>query len=540
MDASPARLFTAFLVACLAPALAGGAPAPPAGPSARPGETPSFREFVRVVDRPWQRIGLTVTVIDRRGRPVRGLGRDDFHLLEDDRPVAIADFGVEGARTDRPLSVAVLLDFSESMRAQVKKVREAALALLRSLRLQDEIMVAKFNDELTVLQTFTGERQGPERTLEYIGRAWGGTALFRSVEQTLKDLRERPGRKVILVVSDGLDNDVARDQNVLQSLYLQDLLRLCLRTGTVVYGVRPGMAATSWLPFEGFVEESGGRLLYTGGDLERLFERLGEEFLSQYYLAYDIDPKIKEGKRRRIRVEVGRPDVVVKAIGGYFTPRSHLKTLLADLEDEDPSMRGDAAYELGFTGEAEAVRALATALGDRDAKVRRLAAEGLGRLGDESALPALVEALGDRDGPVREAAGGSLLLFGPAAAGPLAEALRREEGRRKTTPRMSEAADLLGRLGDERAIGPLAALLAGGPPDGRVAAARALGSLGLTGGIPALRAALSDADPPVRGAALRSIVAIAGREARPVVEDYLTRETDPELRRAAAAALASP
>src|SRR6185295_11952743 len=240
-------------------ALAGLASAAP-GVAAEPAAPapPAFREYVRVQERPYLRVGLTVTVVDRQGRPVRGLSRDDFRILEDGVAMDLADFGLEGERRDRPLSVAVLLDLSESMTGQVKRVREAAQALLAGLRPADEIMVARFNDQMTVLQKFTSDLGDPSKTLGRIGSARGGTALFRSIEETLKDLRERPGRKVILVVSDGLDADVARSGSVNQSLYLQDLLRLCFRSQTVVYGIRPGMSATSWLPFEGFVEETGG------------------------------------------------------------------------------------------------------------------------------------------------------------------------------------------------------------------------------------------------------------------------------------------
>ncbi len=527
-------ILSAGLALCAAAVPPWGGPSPASGAGG-----PAYREFVRVVDRPWQRIGLTVTVTDRQGKPVRGLGRGEFRVFEDEAPVDLADFGSEGSRGDRPLSVAVLLDLSQSMRAQVNRVKEAAQALLRGLRPGDEIMVAKFNDQLTVLQGFTGDPAAPESTLADVGQAWGGTALFRSIEQTLKDLRERPGRKVILVVSDGLDNDVARDQHVLMSLYLQDLLRLCLRTQTTVYGIRPGMAATSWLPFEGFVEETGGRLLYTGGDLERLFARLGEEFLSQYYLAYDIDPKTKEGKRRRIRVEVTREDVVVRAMGGYFTPRSHLKTLLGDLLDDDADLRADAAYELGFVPGPEASRALLRALDDGEERVRRLAVESLARLGETPAVPRLVALLGDAAESVRAAAGGALLMFGTAAAPALASEVAQGADHRKARPRLLAAATLLGRVGDERAIEPLVALLGQGPVAARVVAARSLGELGLSQGIPPLRSALADPAPEVRGAALRSIVAIAGTAARAVVEDYMERETDPALRAAARAALES-
>jgi VWFA-related protein len=504
---------------------------------ARSGTDSSVREFVRVVDRAFVRVGLSITVTDRRGQPVRGLGQDDFRLFEDDRDMALQDFGPEGTRADRPLSVAILLDLSKSMGSQIKRVKEAARALLEGLREGDEVMVAKFNEQLTILLPFTGDPDEPARSIKNLGRARGGTAIFRAVGETLRDLRGRKGRKVILVVSDGLDNDVARDQHVLQSLYLQDLLRLCFRTETVVYGIRPGMSSVSWLPFEGFVEETGGSLLYTGGDLERLFRRLGEQFLSQYYLAYDIDPNEREGRRRTIRVEVDRPGVMVKAMRGYTTPPSHLETLLADLRDEDVELRADAAYELGFVGDDRAARKLRLALRDEAADVRGLAIEALVRLEASEAIPDIAGRLGDPASEVRDAADSALIRFGPLAVPHLLDRVERGQRRRRARPTLVGAVSVLGRVGDDRALPPLSAMLERGPANARPAAARALGNLGLSGGILALRAALAEGSAEVRLAALRSIVAIAGGAARPVVEDYITRETNPSLRAAARALL---
>jgi len=516
----------AFLAGFLA---AGAAAAPPSGRA--------VQEHVRVIDRPWQRVGLSVTVSDRKGRPLPHLSRDEFRVLENGVAVELADFGPEGGRSDRPLSVAVLLDLSESMGSQVRRVREAAQSLLSQLRPGDEILVAKFNDQVTVLQPFTGRIEDPDRTLDRIGRAWGGTAIFRAVEQTLKDVRDRPGRKVILVVSDGFDNDIDREQPVLQSLFLQDLLRLCFRTQTTVYGIRPGMGATSWLPFEGFVDQTGGRLMYTGGDLPGLFARLGEEFLSQYYLAYDIDPKAGEGKWRRIEVEVMRPGVVVRSMRGYFTPRGHVDTLLRDLADRDDRVRADAAYDLGFTDDPRVAEALRVALSDKSPEVGRQSVEALARLREASAIPDLLDRLGDAESPVREAAMAALEAFGTLSVPALSEAVVEGVGRRRPAGRVPIAAALLGRVGDDRAIEPLARLLRDAPPDCRAAAARALGDLGLGLGIPALRAALEDPEPGVRLAAIRSIAVIGGALARPIIEDHLAREQDAQVRAAAAAAL---
>jgi VWFA-related protein len=528
MKAPPARRLPR--IACLAGLLALGAT------SAPPSRVP-IQEHVRVVDRPWQRVGLSVTISDRKGRPLADLSRDEVRVMENGVPVALEDFGLEGGRRDRPLSVAVLLDLSGSMGRQVRRVREAARALLSQLRPGDEVMVAKFNDQLTVLQPFTGRPEDLGRSLESIGRAWGGTAIFQAVGRTLHDVRDRAGRKIILIVSDGLDNDIDREQPVLQSLFLQDLLRSCLRTETTVYGVRPGLGSTSWLPFEGFVDQTGGRLLYTGGDLPGLFARLGEEFLSQYYLAFDIDPKAGEGRWRRLKVEVTRPGAVVRAMRGYFTPRGHLETLLRELDDQDDDVRADAAYDLGFTGEPEAGEGLSTALADKAPEVRRQAIASLARLGEASALPGLVDRLGDAEAAVRGAAEEAIESFGSQAIPGLSEAILTGVGRRRPTRRVILAAGLLGRLGDERGIDPLSRLLQDAPPETRAAAARALGDLGQGLGIPPLRSALEDEDPGVRVAALRSIAGFGGALARPILQDLLARETDPGVRAAAAAAL---
>ncbi len=522
------RVFSCFLATVLA--------AVADLPAAVPADT--FREYVRVVERPYLRVDLTVTVVDRQGRPVHGLSRDDFKVFEDGVEMDLADFGREADRHDRPLSVAVLLDLSQSMAGQVKQVREAAQALLASLRPADEIMVARFNDQLTVLQKFTSDPVEPGKTLGKIGPARGGTALFRSIEETLKDLRERRGRKVILVVSDGLDLDVGRGGSVHQSLYLQDLLLLCFRSQTVVYGIRPGISASSWLPFEGFVEETGGRLLFTGRDLAGLFARLGEEILSQYHLAYDIDPRLAGKRRRRIRVLVRRPDVEVRTVRGFSARRGRLEALLRDLGDDEAEVRADAVFELGFVPDPRSLPALQAAAADRNEQVRRLAALSLGRLGEEAALRTLVERLGDAAPGVRAAAAGALELFGARAVPDLTvEVARQLSGPPSADPGMVDMVRILGRIGDDRALDPLAAVLREGAAGAQLAAAEALGALGLTGGIPALRAALADPAPEVRLASVRSIVAIAGPAARQVIEAFIAAEADPGLKDAARALL---
>src|SRR6187551_3774828 len=70
-------------VMLLTAASAAQAPAPP--PRTSQDSTPTFRSGVQYVD-------VDVTVVDRKGRPVRGLGRDDFEVYEDGVPQAVDSF----------------------------------------------------------------------------------------------------------------------------------------------------------------------------------------------------------------------------------------------------------------------------------------------------------------------------------------------------------------------------------------------------------------------------------------------------------------
>jgi len=523
-----------MLVPIIALVLAWGPPSRGAAAGVAPAPAALPMDYVRVVDRPWQRVSITVTVTDRQGHAVRGLTAGDFLVTDGGQAVELADFGPEDGRRDRPLSVAVLLDLSASMGGQVRRVEEAARALLAGLRPGDEVMVAKFNHQVTILMPFTGSLDGGADRLRDVGRAHGGTAIFRAIGSTLLDLRDRPGRKVILVVSDGLDNTLDRDQPALQSLLVQELVRLCFRTGTTVYGVRPGMPG-GWLPFEGFVEQTGGRLVYTGDGLDRLFARLGEEFLSQYYLAWDVDPKVARPEWRRVQVETVRPDLRLAALRGLFTPRGSVDAGLRDLADADATVRADAAWDLGFADDTRARAALRGRLADAAPPVRRRAAEALGRIGDREALPGLIDRLGDGDRVVAAAAAYAIEAFGAAAIDPLAAAVVAPRG--SDDGRLANAATLLGRVGDDHALEPLAALLHAPAPEVRLAAARALADLGLLAGVRPLRAVLADPDPGLRRAALRGIALLAGPAARPILADHLGSESDPAVREAIIALL---
>jgi len=72
-------------------------------------------------------VQLPISVLDKEGRPVNGLTKDHFQILEDKIPQTIKTFRHE----DLPLSLGLIIDNSGSMRNKRERVNSAALSFVR-------------------------------------------------------------------------------------------------------------------------------------------------------------------------------------------------------------------------------------------------------------------------------------------------------------------------------------------------------------------------------------------------------------------------
>lgn len=259
-------------------------------------------------------VQVTVTVTNDRGEFVAGLPQSAFHVLEDGKPQTITYFASE----DVPLELVVAVDISGSMATAMPKLKAAAKAFLGAVPAENRLSLWGFND--TVFALTRRPTDPPEERMRAVDRLapWGATALYDAIVRGIDTLGTRPGRKALVVFSDGEDqgSHVTLDQ-VEQRLQASDvtLYMIGQGRGLDVDRLKKIMDRLS--------TPTGGRVFAMASinELSSAFDALLEELSHQYLIGYPPPGDTRDGKFHEIRVRVdGHKNV--RARSGYrFTAR---------------------------------------------------------------------------------------------------------------------------------------------------------------------------------------------------------------------------
>ncbi len=264
-------------------------------------------------------VELYFVVTDRDGRPVRGLPREAFRVVEEGDSQEIASFSDAG---NLPLTVGLAIDSSASMFVKLPKVQRAAAEfVLGSLDERDRAFVVGFGDEPVLTEDTTSDAG---QVVDAIGSltAAGQTAVWKGIVYSLVQLQGVPGRKALVVYLDGADED--------QEFPYRTCLSFARRLGVPVYlivtnseiyrtGGRNPVSRGVLGRIERLAEAVGGRVFLTrvGQDLGEIYREIAEELRSQYLIAYYPETR-GDDVWRRVRIEVDRPGLRVRTISGYF------------------------------------------------------------------------------------------------------------------------------------------------------------------------------------------------------------------------------
>jgi len=259
---------------------------------------------------------------------IPGLRREDFTVLDDGEPQHLVTF----AAGNVPFTAALLIDTSESMVGpKLAAARAGALAFIDGMHELDQAAVITFADTVRGVTPFTVDR-GFLATGLVGNRGRGGTAVHDAVYVALKLLTVRQGRRVVVLLSDGIDSHSA--------LSGDDLLDHVRRSQAMVYWIRlvgegddagdRGRLASAWrtptdysrnlAALEEIVELTGGRVfpVRAPDEIQPVFVEILNELRSQYALGYYPSERRRDGSWHRLKVRVDRPGIDVRTHEGYL------------------------------------------------------------------------------------------------------------------------------------------------------------------------------------------------------------------------------
>ncbi len=259
---------------------------------------------------------------DRLGRPIEHFCREDLLLLEDGQPQAIS--ALEMTRV--PLTMAVLLDCSESMVAHARAMHAAIRLTLDNIEETDHIAVLTISTSPRLLLDFTGDFARIRRALEDSSRKLEGASNINDtifLASQLLAARPPEEHKIIFLISDGKGNrgDGVRAMRALKS------------SGAMLMGTSIGLTSRLFGGVESLhrmIRDSGGQIIGWVSNREDNAANFRQEFRiarSQFQLGYVPLNKTRDGKWRQIELLLApnspqlNRGIIISAPTGYPAPR---------------------------------------------------------------------------------------------------------------------------------------------------------------------------------------------------------------------------
>ncbi len=333
-------------------------PAPPA-----PANAEVIEEDNDVIKIETNLVTFPVSVIDREGRFITGLKKEDFQIFENGKQQQIDSFN----SVEVPFTVILMLDVSPSTKFQINEIQDAAIAFVDQLGRNDKVMVISFDEKVNILSPATNNRNALRNAIRRT-RFGDGTSLYEAVDYVInRELTRIEGRKAVVLFTDGVDTTSRRADyqssiraaEETEALFfpvrydtstemgagsggnypspyprqrrgggwggiLGDILSggtIGINGGNFPSGGGGGTRAeyeTGRQYLEALARSSGGRKFEANNNLDAAFSGIAEELRRQYSLGYYPETVGAKGERKAIRVRVKRPNLVVRAKNSYI------------------------------------------------------------------------------------------------------------------------------------------------------------------------------------------------------------------------------
>jgi Ca-activated chloride channel family protein len=297
--------------------------------AARPQDPPPpvFRADVETVP-------IYATVFNSYGETILNLTREDFEIYDEGRlqELTVFEAGLQ------PITAAVLVDTSASMTLNLQLALSAAEQFVIRMLPEDRARVGSFSDRVDLSRAFTSNRDDLLRALREDMHIGNPTRLWDAIEETMQTLAPLGGRRVILLLTDGMDTlSDAAPQGVLARSLANEIMVYVVQfrstpqanlaefslapTASDLFsgdGVRRARASAALV--SRLARQSGGGYFVLGqyDDVNATFSQVMRELHYQYILGFT--PERADGRIHGLDVRVRQPDLRVRARQSYLAP----------------------------------------------------------------------------------------------------------------------------------------------------------------------------------------------------------------------------
>ena len=276
-------------------------------------EEPTIRVNVQLVR-------ILATVKDRTGALVGSLDKSDFELRDNGAAQQIATFE---RQTEQPLSVAILIDNSGSTAKDLKYETDSVTRFVRVLLHEgnpaDSVGLYSFNYQVVKQNGFTRNTQAIDRSLKAL-RGEAGTSLYDAVLLASRDIEDRQGRKILVVVTDGGDTTSRADfRRAVEAAQLADAVIYPILVVPITNDAGRNTGGENALTTMAL--RTGGRVFQPslGAEMDKAFDQIIRDLRTQYLLTfYPRDVPLTRDPFHTLQVTLRDPSLRVVARSGYY------------------------------------------------------------------------------------------------------------------------------------------------------------------------------------------------------------------------------
>jgi Ca-activated chloride channel family protein len=266
-------------------------------------------------------VPIPASVVDSKGIAVTGLKLEDFELRVDGQLKAISDM----TRAETSVRLVMLFDNSGSLDYAREFEKQAARHFFRQvMRRTDEAAIYSIESDSYLAQPLTSDVELLERTIESFGKPEGSTSLFDAIIDAAGYLKPYTGRRVMVIVSDGIETTSRNDfETTIQRVLASDCQIFIVQTG--LYDGANLRALAAERRMEQISGQTGGAVYMpkTTDELKAAFQQIAADLAHQYVLSYYPGNERRDGRFHNIDLKVrSRKDVRIRARRGYYSPRA--------------------------------------------------------------------------------------------------------------------------------------------------------------------------------------------------------------------------